>query len=225
MFASNKGNSFAGFFFLSLIFSPIIGFIFAAIAKEEKKPQQVLVINNSQQMAVATPAEEINALEHLAILKEKGIVTEEEFAKEKAKILRGGVVTNKAASPKQQFSSGRYIGGYSTMPYPVNETVSDMGGGDLKVYQDLGHGKVGSSLATIDSGDIISFDAFAYTDLLTKVGETSHIFKNKMIVNDINNRYLFVKLKNGEYLVFEFRGNDADIKTKKISEDYNILLH
>jgi hypothetical protein len=73
--AEKKGRSWYGFFFLAL-FLPIIGLIAAAIASPAISP-----------IASSEPQNNITKLEHLAKLKESGALSEEEFQKEKGKII------------------------------------------------------------------------------------------------------------------------------------------
>jgi hypothetical protein len=75
--AARKGQSFVAVFVLSLIFSPVLGWLVA-----------VLAANQSQ----TPPSEQgegdrIGELERLTQLRTSGAVTEEEFAAEKARIL------------------------------------------------------------------------------------------------------------------------------------------
>ncbi|MCA0428357.1 MAG: SHOCT domain-containing protein [Bacteroidetes bacterium] len=73
-------------FFISLLFSPIIGFICVALSERvSKEPEPALVAAPVQQVA------EVNVLDELTklgALKEKGILTDEEFQEQKSKLLK-----------------------------------------------------------------------------------------------------------------------------------------
>ena len=91
MIASGKGRSGMGFFLLSLFLSPLIGLIAALIASPAQKPQTVIV-NQSPGVVQPIPHEHIvedhvAVLERLSGLREKGIISEEEFITEKSKLL------------------------------------------------------------------------------------------------------------------------------------------
>jgi hypothetical protein len=84
--ASSKGRSGAGFFMLSFFFSPLIGVIAALIASPAAKPQTVIV-NQSTETKHNQTEDHVVILERLSDLKNKGLLTEEEFVAEKTKLL------------------------------------------------------------------------------------------------------------------------------------------
>ncbi len=53
--AKNKGRSFAGFFFLSLLLSPLVGLIAMAVAKK-REPEPAATAELAQAPAAPTPA-------------------------------------------------------------------------------------------------------------------------------------------------------------------------
>lgn len=85
-------DTYMGFFaglIISIIFTPIIGFIILLFIPSKKKKQQeqerlIQAISNQKTHQQASTAEEI---EKLASLKERGVITMDEFEKQKAKIL------------------------------------------------------------------------------------------------------------------------------------------
>lgn len=77
--AKGKNRSFAGFFWLSFFLSPVIGIIAALIISPLPK-------QGVQSAPVATNT--ISDLEHLVKLKESGALTDEEFNREKQKLLQ-----------------------------------------------------------------------------------------------------------------------------------------
>jgi hypothetical protein len=90
--AANKGRSGFGFFMLSLVLSPLIGFIAALIAKPiiptppiKFKPSEPIDSSSSKSSNLAdSSAEKLKALNKL---KEDGLITEEEFEQKRAKLI------------------------------------------------------------------------------------------------------------------------------------------
>ncbi|GLO38211.1 hypothetical protein PPUN14671_50480 [Pseudomonas putida] len=106
MLASSKGRSFWGFTLLSVITSPLLGLIIVLIVsdlnKESAREAQVAAENErhlesikaiARSNTVAAPSQEnvsvADELEKLAALKERGILTDEEFATQKKQLLQG----------------------------------------------------------------------------------------------------------------------------------------
>ena len=89
IYASNKGKSFFGYFILAILLSPLIGFVAAMIAKDESKSLKSNTISDEdsqvKQKSNISVSDEIIKLNEL---KEKGILTEEEFTEQKNKLLK-----------------------------------------------------------------------------------------------------------------------------------------
>ena len=89
IYASNKGKSFFGYFILAILLSPLIGFVAAMIAKDESKSLKSNTISDEDsqvnQKSNISVSDEIIKLNEL---KEKGILTEEEFNEQKKKLLK-----------------------------------------------------------------------------------------------------------------------------------------
>ena len=88
--ASNKGRSGIGIFLLSLILSPLVGLIVALIMSSPQTPQTIVISQSQISQEIPTHnhhlEDEILALEKLGQLKEKGIISEQEFIQEKSKL-------------------------------------------------------------------------------------------------------------------------------------------
>ena len=78
---SGRQIGFMNSFLICVITTPIIGFIITVLSSKEKEPTQVYVNSDPE------PGDYINELEKLHELKEKGILTQEEFEAEKKKVL------------------------------------------------------------------------------------------------------------------------------------------
>jgi hypothetical protein len=97
VFGSDRQIGFWGAFLLSLILSPLIGLIIVLFsAKEEPaKPDTKTILLESKTDPTREPSVHTSGLsvpeqlEKLLALKEKGILTEEEFQIQKGKILNG----------------------------------------------------------------------------------------------------------------------------------------
>ena len=92
---NERSIGFAGAFFLSLFFSPIIGLIVALTSKSKKdeKYKDEMLATQKKQQAMLSKLEKgksvsiIGELEKLTNMKEKGLITDDEFQKAKEKIL------------------------------------------------------------------------------------------------------------------------------------------
>lgn len=86
IYAGNKGKSFFGYFLLAIFLSPLVGFVAAYVIEDESKTFKSNEIkNNNQDKINNSVSDEIIKLNEL---KEKGILTEEEFNDQKNKILK-----------------------------------------------------------------------------------------------------------------------------------------
>lgn len=102
---SDRKIGFGGAFFISLIFSPLIGLIFTLISKtnaEEKYRESVLETQRSQQESLKKLSESkvtqknsiADEIEKLQSLKNNNIISEEEFARLKNKIIDSDIHNN-----------------------------------------------------------------------------------------------------------------------------------
>ncbi len=102
---SDRKIGFGGAFFISLIFSPLIGLIFTLISKtnaEEIYRESVLETQRSQQESLKKLSESkvtqknsiADEIEKLQSLKNNNIISEEEFARLKNKIIDSGIHNN-----------------------------------------------------------------------------------------------------------------------------------
>ncbi|WP_050577335.1 SHOCT domain-containing protein [Pseudomonas cremoricolorata] len=106
MLANSKGRSFWGFTLLSVITSPLLGLIIVLIVSDlnkESAREAHLAAENERHLesikAIArstgttAPAQEhvsvADELEKLAALKERGVLTDEEFSVQKKQLLQG----------------------------------------------------------------------------------------------------------------------------------------
>lgn len=92
--STDKKMGFIGGFMLSLILSPLIGFIITLFSKsleQEKREQELLETQKEQTRLLAEKSDNsisiADELEKLATLKDKGIITESEFQLGKEKLL------------------------------------------------------------------------------------------------------------------------------------------
>lgn len=105
MLANSKGRSFWGYALLSIITSPILGLVVALLVsdlyKEAAKKQEQATQNErhleslkaiARSNTAASPTQDnisvADELEKLASLKERGILTEDEFTTKKAQLLK-----------------------------------------------------------------------------------------------------------------------------------------
>ena len=79
VYASNKGKSFLGYFFIATLLSPIVGFIIVFVSKDNTAKEQPIIIEKE------SVSDELLKLNEL---KEKGILSEEEFNEQKKKLLK-----------------------------------------------------------------------------------------------------------------------------------------
>ena len=79
VYASNKGKSFFGNFLISLILSPVVGFVIVFVSKDKTLTEKK---NLKETESVSDELLKLNNL------KEKGIITDEEFNEQKKKLLK-----------------------------------------------------------------------------------------------------------------------------------------
>ena len=79
VYASNKGKSFLGYFFIAALLSPLVGFIIVFVSKDNTAKEQPIIIEKE------SVSDELLKLNEL---KEKGILTEAEFNEQKKKLLK-----------------------------------------------------------------------------------------------------------------------------------------
>jgi len=79
VYASNKGKSFLGYFFIAALLSPLVGFIIVFVSKDKTAKEQSIIIEKE------SVSDELLKLNEL---KEKGILSEEEFNEQKKKLLK-----------------------------------------------------------------------------------------------------------------------------------------
>tara|TARA_B110000240_G_scaffold174295_1_gene200671 strand:- start:34 stop:315 length:282 start_codon:yes stop_codon:yes gene_type:complete len=79
VYASNKGKSFLGYFFIAALLSPLVGFIIVFVSKDSTAKEQPIIIEKE------SVSDELLKLNEL---KEKGILSEEEFNEQKKKLLK-----------------------------------------------------------------------------------------------------------------------------------------
>ena len=87
MVASNKNRSFFGYFMLSVVLSPLIGFVAALIATDKKIHSQKVEFQKSKPSDDSKTFEGSNKLKELNKLKEDGLITDEEFEEKRKKIV------------------------------------------------------------------------------------------------------------------------------------------
>jgi hypothetical protein len=87
MVASNKNRSFLGYFMLSIVLSPLIGFVAALIATDKNSHSQKVEFQKSKPKDDSKTSEGANKLQELNSLKEQGFITEEEFEEKRKKIV------------------------------------------------------------------------------------------------------------------------------------------
>lgn len=92
--STDKKMGFIGGFMLSLILSPLIGFVITLFSKsleQEKREQELLETQKEQTRLLAEKSNNsvslVEELEKLVLLKEKGVITEAEFQLGKEKLL------------------------------------------------------------------------------------------------------------------------------------------
>lgn len=88
---SGRSIGFAASFFISLLLSPLIGFVVVLCSKTETQEKlEKVIINQSENNNITTDNSMSIAdeLEKLAKLKDKGIITEAEFNLGKEKLLK-----------------------------------------------------------------------------------------------------------------------------------------
>lgn len=91
---NGKNVGYWGVFFISLFLSPVIGLIVGLVSSRKKDP---VIITNvyqqppppQQQHATNGKPDKYAELERLADMRNKGILTEEEFQREKDRVLKG----------------------------------------------------------------------------------------------------------------------------------------
>jgi hypothetical protein len=89
-------------FFISILLSPLIGFIVILVSKNKETAsfEQQTLINQQKQLNALNSASIPDELSKLAKLKEDNIISEEEFIKLKDKLLSGANLTNTSTTEK-----------------------------------------------------------------------------------------------------------------------------
>ena len=86
MVASNKNRSFFGYFMLSVVLSPLIGFVAALIVTDKNETAAEVEIQKTKPKDDSKTSEGANKLQELNSLKEQGFITEEEFEEKEKKL-------------------------------------------------------------------------------------------------------------------------------------------